>query len=565
MQMDSDDIPAPAFRRRETFDLSRPKPLKIQDIKSTAEPKEGGLQKGRVDSPGLPMKKSPAFNRSFTSTSLDLAPFDATKECLREYESTIENYSEKKIKEDIENIAAELEARLDEHIQLVLQIKENLRRNLVFSCNKRLKESEYSYYETMKTNIIRFSKDLSSSTFKTNKTSQLLSLQLQEIKEFKAMSAKIQKAYKNSMKQAEEVKKQTKSLLETFELGIQGFLPSSDMTLNIASVTELGRLRDEMKWEAIFHNASKLDVASTESVPVSTIWKGACLIEEHDMIALGGLHEISLYSWPSLEYLQTNISAHEKPIYRLAYIKEIQKLVSCSADGTLKLWIVSKNQIELSRKIELPGPVFSFEFCPKKQKIIAAGDFQNVTIINLAKEDTVELHCNFGAPILAIKLFDDEQYLAVANSKLGEIVVFDIGEREVVTRVREHKPNKPIWYIGYCPFRELIFSSGIDGMINIWAHTGQGKLKKRRRYENQGLNVTDLGIDGFETQMTAMISFEHEAQLAIFDIESGNPENIIHFPTMNSAISLIDRKRKQIVVVGNSYEGNAVIVKVKEE
>lgn len=476
------------------------------------------------------------------------------------------NYSETKIKEDIEEIAAGIEELLNKHIDLMVQIKENLRKNLVFSCNKRLSESDYSYYETMKDNIVRHSKDLPSWAFKGAQTGQQLSVQLQEIKDFKAMSAKIQKAHGNSIKQAEEVKKQAKNLLETFELSLSGLLPPSDMTSNIPSLSELDKLHNELKYEPIFNDPVHLEISAKDHVPVSTIWKGAVIIEEYDIIALGGLHEISLFSWPSLEYLHTNIAAHQKPIYRLGYLKEVQKLVSCSADSTLKLWRVSNNQIELSRQIEHSGPVVNFEYSPKRQALLTAGDFNNVKVTYLNSENKKsELICNFGVPIFALRLFDNESYLAVANSRLGEICVFDMETGDIVIKTREHKNDKPIWFIGYCPVRELLYSSGLDGIVNIWAHIGHGKLEKRRKYENVGNNITELGMTCYEKQMAALVSMEDQAQLVLLDIKNGNTAKSLKFSNMNSAVTIVDKKRKQLVLVGNSFEGNVVIITMKEK
>ena len=259
-----------------------------------------------------------------------------------------------------------------------------------------------------------------------------------------------------------------------------------------------------------------LEVQKKVEIPLSGLWKGAALIPEEGLIALGGLTEIALYKWPELTHVHTDLLSHEKSIMRLTYNPLLKKLISCSSDGTVKLWKVLKSKLNLWKTYEHPGPVFSVEVLEDKQSIAVAGEFPSIYLWDMLHDTTEIIHCNFGTPIFCMKYIQEADQLAVTNSYEGAIYIYNMLDNSCQYKIENaHAKEKPIWFLAYYEPKRLLYSAGSDGVINVWQEQSTG-YKFKRKIRNTKNNVVDLFINCPNGKLVTLAMSEKESQVSVW-------------------------------------------------
>lgn len=484
---------------------------------------------------------------------------DLERECLQEYQHVMDLCSKANLQKDVKNIAASIDAKIDEFIAFLNDFRAKFIANLEASSKLPLSDSDVKRFGQLKSDISTLAPELSCEKFKDKKFGQRFDNYLEIIKEFKGISAKAKSTYQRQLEAMREKERKIEALISSSHIGFD--------SLNILGKEDdkksLNSLDDDTNY--CFSAPENLEVTKKDNIQFSSIWKGACFIEEENMLALGGLTEISLYQWPSLTHIYTSLLCHQKGINRLIYSTTLKKLISCSSDMTVKLWNVRDKHLQIHKKYDNPGTVYAIEVMEESQKVLAAGDFSSIYIWNLLDDSSQVIQCNFGAPILAMKLMEPSQRLAVANSYDGCIWIYSMRDLKLQCKLEAHCKEKPIWFVDYFPQKDLLYSAGSDGVINVWSGQHGKTFQLKRRITKKGYNITELCTSCADGKIIGLSSTENESYISIWDKSSDDPINVIDFPNFSAAMMIYDNHRKELLVAANAFDGLCTIIQLTEK
>ena len=469
--------------------------------------------------------------------------------CLREYEEIIELCSSRKLKKDVEKVIESVDAELEDLIKCLNTFRTNLRANWVEQVQQPLTESELQRYEQLKSDISVLAPELSLIEFKDKKFSAKFDNYLHNIKEFNAFSAKAKHRYQQQIDSIRGVQSKISTLVSSSKMAFDMFTQSYQ---------EDRKTPDNDRYDhdvSLFTFPERLEVTKRVDVELSNVLKGACFIPEDNLLALGGTTEIALFEWPSLAHVHTSQLCHEKQIIRLVYSRLLKKLISCSADNTVKLWNLNGKSLNRYKKYEHPGAVYAVEIMEESQKIIVAGQFPVIYIWNLFDDSYRLIEENFRAPIFAIKYINYSKSLAVANSQDGSIWIYSLVDLQCKYKLSGHSQEKPIWFLDYYPKEDLLYSAGSDGIVNVWSGKNAKNFALKKKISLGQSNLTEICSACSNEKVIALSSDENESSLVVSDGKAGKPTIVVDFPNLTTSIMLHDPKRKELLVAANGFDG----------
>jgi transcription initiation factor TFIID subunit 5 len=199
--------------------------------------------------------------------------------------------------------------------------------------------------------------------------------------------------------------------------------------------------------------------------------------------------------------------AHEGPVYAAKLSNDGQLMLSCSADGSVRLWSTELGANLVSYKAH-SSPVWDVSPSPAGHFFVSGGadrtarlwvterkepiriflghqsDVESVTwhpncnyILTGSDDCSVRLwdimtgHCarillGLRSPITAVSICPDGKTV-IAGSQEGKIIVWDLGEAKILGELQGHL--KPVWSLSFSnDASNLLATGGADGTVRIW-------------------------------------------------------------------------------------------------
>jgi len=156
------------------------------------------------------------------------------------------------------------------------------------------------------------------------------------------------------------------------------------------------------------------------------------------------------------------VSAHSRKITDLEYLSG-ERILTCSEDGSIKLWDLSQSQISV--RMDVPAPGDDVAISPNGEQIIVPCGHGRIWL-----GDTVDGRESSSAEIgeqdlTHIAVYPDGSRVLVSDDR-GRILVWDRRKRRVVAEWRNPK-SSTIWDMAVSPEGDQIASAAADQLLRF--------------------------------------------------------------------------------------------------
>jgi WD40 repeat protein len=168
----------------------------------------------------------------------------------------------------------------------------------------------------------------------------------------------------------------------------------------------------------------------------------------------------------------------------LAFTPDGKGLVSSGLDGVIHFWDAETGK-ELRRFKTLPQQVQNAALSPD-QRLLAAIDFGGAfglfAMATGKKLDRVKLPNPGNAHRLAFS--PDSKTLAVGDFRSAEVLFFDAGSGELVSRFQPQPKPRDLTRLGFAPDGGTLLAKSSDGVVHFWDLAAGKEVRNFRSNEN---------------------------------------------------------------------------------
>ncbi|WP_088892458.1 AAA-like domain-containing protein [Leptolyngbya ohadii] len=213
----------------------------------------------------------------------------------------------------------------------------------------------------------------------------------------------------------------------------------------------------------------------------SLLWTGQYSPNGQQFAAAGGEYpKSSIFLWDDQGNLKDELKGHRNTVFSLSFSSNNQKLVSASADSTVRLWNLSdgSSQILCLERQNCPEPnkgqaYLAARFSPNGQ-IIAAGDINGwVRLWNGDGSFRSEIHAHPSGRVWGIAFSPDNRVLATASTD-GTVKLWAIEGKKVkpdpLATLPQQAPAQVVEVLSvvFSPDGELLATGSEDGSVRVW-------------------------------------------------------------------------------------------------
>jgi WD40 repeat protein/tRNA A-37 threonylcarbamoyl transferase component Bud32 len=213
---------------------------------------------------------------------------------------------------------------------------------------------------------------------------------------------------------------------------------------------------------------------------------------------------------------------HQAAVMDLDFTPDGTSLVSCSRDGTVKLWNIAKKQVV--RDFSGQGSnAWAVRVSPDG-KLVAAGsgawDGKERGKVVVWRRDTGKILHTFGGPTAAITQlrFTSDGKRLVAGSghqtrRIGELIIWDVEQEQILKKIRAG--GFAINGLAISSDNLFIATCGADGQIHVWQSDSAEQIRVMGQPDEPYYSVA-FSDDG------KLLAAGGDSSVAIFDVESGS-------------------------------------------
>ena len=159
-------------------------------------------------------------------------------------------------------------------------------------------------------------------------------------------------------------------------------------------------------------------------------------------------------------------NGHQQQVYSGRFSPDGQRLATAGADGTIRLWNLSGQQ--LAQFIAHPPGVKAVTFSPKAERLVTVGADGSLRLWDLSGKPRAQFKSHPGK-INSIRFSPDGQRLATAGAD-GTIRLWNLSGQQLVQFIA-HPTG--VNSLSFNPKGQQLITVGADGMIRLWSLSGQ--------------------------------------------------------------------------------------------
>ncbi|KAF8836244.1 WD40 repeat-like protein, partial [Paxillus ammoniavirescens] len=155
------------------------------------------------------------------------------------------------------------------------------------------------------------------------------------------------------------------------------------------------------------------------------------------------------------------ISGHENVIYRMLYLADEKRLVTCAQDKTVRIWNVETGEQEGS-SMEHDGWLDALAVTRDEKRILGGGDGKGLRIWDVETHQLVEEWASDGGPIRCVVVSPDGDLVASGQSYGGVIIVREMDGGAVKHSFKSGSAN--VKALGFSPNGTKLACGGDDAI-----------------------------------------------------------------------------------------------------
>ena len=290
---------------------------------------------------------------------------------------------------------------------------------------------------------------------------------------------------------------------------------SCDPTENtLSSVNQVHRVRHYLRWlqqDIHFLVASPLDrfLSSAAKQPQESLMRQEALqlSMSHPELPCG----IPMGCPVTFDGLLSTLEGHLGKVTSVSFSPDNRKIVSGSADKTLRLWDAETGALVSVMEGHL-DEVSSVCFSPDGKKIASASKDKTVRVWDTRTGSALSTLTRHSDAVCFVR-FSPDGWRIVSASVDTMICVWDVMSFSVIKRLKGH--TLKVTSLAFFPNGSQIVSGSSDKVLRIW-ELSSGRTMKTMEGHRSGVNSVDCSHDGLH-----VVSGSDDKTVRLWDAESG--------------------------------------------
>lgn len=265
--------------------------------------------------------------------------------------------------------------------------------------------------------------------------------------------------------------------------------------------------------------------------PTTAVWLLSCSAD-------GSIRLWHLDTWACLVVFKGHLSA----VWDVEWGPFGHYFASCGRDGTARMW--TTDSIAAHRIFGgHDDSVNCVSWHPNNAYIFSASDDKSVRMWAVSNGTAVRMFTGHTGHITSIACSPSGKLLASADDA-GAVLIWDLGQGKLLKRMRGHNRGG-IWSLGWTAESNVIISGGVDGTVRLWDITTEG-VEKGETIAKSGAGVkVDLGAQ----QPGPAVSKKKNKEEVV------SPEQIGAFATKKTPVLKVKFTRMNLALAAGCFQG----------
>lgn len=205
----------------------------------------------------------------------------------------------------------------------------------------------------------------------------------------------------------------------------------------------------------------------------------------------------------------TVLRGHSGPVYGASFSRDDNYVISCSQDGTARLWGVLQRACLVCYRAH-PSPVWSVRFAPIGPYFATCGYDRSVRVWRVDSTQPIRMLCGHLSDVRCCA-FHPNPSLIASGSEDASIRVWDVKDAKCVRLLCHHGHASAVSCLDISPDGTLLASGGDDRMLLVW-HLPSARLCRRI-----AAHTTPLWSVAFSQDGAQLATSSSDCTLAVWD------------------------------------------------
>lgn len=217
-------------------------------------------------------------------------------------------------------------------------------------------------------------------------------------------------------------------------------------------------------------------------------------------------------SWRWMQRLR----GHTQPIYEIVVTPDNKTIVSCGADGAIKIWrfpaAINGRSEPTCDTISLEGPVFSVCLSPDAQHF-ASGDATGAVKIWNLETGELALECAGHTKLVHAVRYSPDGSTIASGGFDSTVKLWDAASGELQAALTSQVGE--IWSVGFSPTGDLLTVAGSNPTVEIWDCESRSLKQNLREHSDEVLTAA------FSPSGELLATAGRDAKVLLWEVSTG--------------------------------------------